>query len=135
MITRCAGCEAEVLRDPQGGYVHVGSIATRFCDDPRPRAVPAAIVGQVVHYVARGSADGRFLPMCRMAFVTEVSLDTPLVVGLAVVNPSGFFFHPVEMGGIEFGAGDPAEGALGARCTDGDRAHPPGTWHIPEVRV
>lgn len=68
-------------------------------------------------YVARGSADGRFPPVNRLAFVTEVDshVQDGRKVGLMVANPSGLFFHPLEMGGVEY---DP-DGA-------------PGTWHWPQ---
>lgn len=85
-------------------------------------------IGQLVHYVARGSADGVFPPVCRMAFVTETG-DDPFAVGLYVVNPTGTFHHPLAMGGIVHDAGDPAEEATGARCGVRDRAFLPGTWH------
>lgn len=65
-------------------------------------------VGRVVHYVARGSADGRFPPACRAALVTEVTPitgeeaaqaeieswdeDQRCRVSLAVLNPTGLFF-------------------------------------------
>jgi len=88
--------------------------------------MPTPSVGRIVHYVARGSADGRFPPACRAAIVTEVASpvtdpDDPdhELVGLCAVNPSGLFFHPLEMGGI---AHDDRP--------DGQRA--PGTWHWPE---
>ena len=69
-------------------------------------------VGRVVHYVARGSADGVFPPACRAATITEVDPpeSTP-GVSLAVLNPTGLFFDH----GIEH---------------DEDQA--PGTWHWPE---
>jgi hypothetical protein len=71
-------------------------------------------VGRVVHYVARGSADGRFPATCRMAFVTETADDG--LVGLMVANPSGLFFHPLEMGGCDYDEENKAGG----------------TWHWPE---
>lgn len=76
-------------------------------------------IGQPVHYVARGSADGVFHPACRAAIVTEigearqVTDDSELwTVGLAVLNPTGLFFDP----SIEEHDG-----------------HAPGTWHYPCV--
>jgi len=85
---------------------------------------PAPSVGRIVHYVARGSADGRFPPACRAAIVTEVGPhpDADGTVGLCALNPSGLFFHPLEMGGVAH-AEDKAAGA---------EEHPPGTWHWPE---
>ena len=47
-------------------------------------------VGRVVHYVARGSADGVYPRIDRAAVITEgVSDDT---VTLCVLNPTGIFF-------------------------------------------
>lgn len=90
-------------------------------------------IGQLVHYVARGNADSAFPMVCRMAFVTETDEHfSAFKVGLLVCNPTGMFFHPIEMGGAEYGSGDPGVGAPGARCGGGDRAYPPGTWHLPE---
>lgn len=76
-------------------------------------------IGRVVHYVARGSADGVFLKTCRAADITEVEPgDNPSgCVGLVVKNPTGFFFYPLQAGGCEYdGSDDPAGG----------------TWHWPE---
>lgn len=89
--------------------------------------------GRIVHYVARGSADGRFPSVCRAAMVTEAEKDDPFRLGLCVVNPTGLFFHSLaDHGGVEHDAGDPAEEAPGARCASGERAYLPGTWHEPE---
>lgn len=82
-------------------------------------------VGRVVHYMARGSADGVFPPVCRAATITEVNAGDLTVVGLAVANPTGLFFHPLSDGGChqdepddhDPGADDPVRG---------------GTWHWPE---
>lgn len=70
------------------------------------------LIGRVVHYVSRGSADGRFPPACRAATVTEVDGTT---VGLCVQNPTGLFFHPLSDGGVSYAANSQA-----------------GTWHWPE---
>lgn len=54
-------------------------------------------IGQMVHYVSYGSADGRYESKCRPAFVTEVHpdyVDGPMI-GLMTVNPSGIFFDQV----------------------------------------
>lgn len=72
-------------------------------------------VGRVVHYVSRGSADGRFPPLCRAALVTEVAADE-LTIGLCAVNPTGLFFHMLSDGGCAYEA---------AAVTGG-------TWHWPE---
>lgn len=69
------------------------------------------VVGDVVHYLSRGSADGVFPPVCRAAVVTEVQTD--FCVSLAVLNPTGLFFD---------------------REITNDRHRPlPGGWHWPEV--
>ncbi len=82
-------------------------------------------VGRVVHYVARGSKDGRFPPACRAAIVTEVGESG--VIGLCAINPAGLFFHSLDAGGCEEanhrqGAGEPGTFVIGT----------PGTWHWPE---
>lgn len=79
-------------------------------------------VGRVVHYVSRGSADGRFPSVCRAAVVTEVP---DLLSGgpntgpegyvraasLCVLNPTGQFFD---------------QGVPHSAENEG------GTWHWPE---
>ncbi|MEV1294444.1 hypothetical protein [Pseudonocardia sp. NPDC049635] len=84
--------------------------------------------GRVVHYVSRGSADGRFPPACRAATVTEVARDHEHV-GLAVLNPTGMFFHSLADGGVEFDPGTDRVTDQHALC-DG-RHHDGGTWHWP----
>jgi hypothetical protein len=86
-------------------------------------------IGARVHYVARGSADGRFPATCRLAFITEYDPADPRTAGLCVVNPSGLFFHPREMGGVAHDVGSIAPGAVGSRCPLRGRAYAPGTWH------
>ena len=68
-------------------------------------------VGRIVHYVARGSADGKFPPVCRAAVVAEVYDSEPTYAGLAVLNPSGIFFD---------------------RCWQNETTKTGGTWHWPE---
>jgi hypothetical protein len=69
-------------------------------------------IGRIVHYVSRGSADGRFPQTCRAAVVTTVQAGEKYkYVSLAVLNPTGVFFD---------------EGVLF------DEAGGPGTWHWPE---
>lgn len=68
-------------------------------------------VGRIVHYVARGSADGVFPPVCRAAIVTFVQDEEEDVLSLAVLNPSGLFFDSALLY---------------------DVAKHPGTWHWPE---
>lgn len=70
-----------------------------------------AMIGMGCHYTARGSADGVYGQVCRAATITEALDLESGVVGLAVMNPTGLFFHQEV-------AYDPA----GA----------PGTWHWPE---
>lgn len=53
-------------------------------------------VGRIVHYVSHGTPGGEYTSQCRAAIVTEVDPDpTPAreTVGLAVLNPEGFFFN------------------------------------------
>lgn len=81
-------------------------------------------IGRVVHYVARGSADGKFPKVCRAADVTEImdpettrDITEGVRVGLMVKNPTGLFFHSLADGGCKYdGSEDPAGG----------------TWHWPE---
>ena len=101
-------------------------------------------VGRQVHYVARGSADGRFPKVCRSATITEV--DEAGHVGLMVANPTGLFFHPIaDDGGCEYddGAEQPSSfdcsipeshGNPFRYCACGWReaSHRGGTWHWPE---
>lgn len=75
---------------------------------------------RLVQYVSHGTPvreDGSqaFPPADRAAIVTEVGTDG--VVGLTVINPTGFFFHPLESGGVPH-----------------DQEHRrPGTWHWPDI--
>lgn len=66
-------------------------------------------LGDVVHYVSHGSADGTYPRTCRAAIVTDS--DGSGCVGLAVLNPQGLFFDQAVVP-------DPDE-RLG------------GTWHWP----
>ena len=66
-------------------------------------------IGRIVHYVARGSADGVFAPKCRAAIVSEVADHLPSsmepldgcpngtdgvwVASLTVLNPTGMHWH------------------------------------------
>lgn len=88
-----------------------------------PPPYPPA-VGATVHYVSRGSLDGKFPPACRAATVTEVDPIDPNRVGLCVINPTGLFFHPLADDG-----GCVREQA-GERTVEGKPAPPAGgTWH------
>jgi hypothetical protein len=83
-------------------------------------------VGRIVHYVAHGTPGGEYPCVCRAAVVTQA--EDPFTVGVAVLNPTGMFFHP----SLKAHPGDPADDAAGARCASGSRAYPGGTWHWPE---
>ncbi|WP_431999315.1 hypothetical protein [Streptomyces sioyaensis] len=85
-------------------------------------------IGRIVHYVSHGTPGGEYTKECRAAVITELTSDPehPDQVGLAVLNPTGFFFnqaceHHEAEGDDE--AGMPGGGALN---------HPGGTWHWPE---
>lgn len=80
-------------------------------------------VGRQVHYVSHGSPNGQYPKTCRAATVTEVDAKDTDVVGLAVLNPSGLFFHSLADGGcVQIPA--PADG--------NPDAYHGGTWHWPE---
>jgi hypothetical protein len=72
----------------------------------------------VVHYVAYGTPGGEYPKTCRAAIVTEEpALEDPKgKLGLAVLNPTGIFFHAIGDGGCEYDRG----------AVDG------GTWHWPQ---
>lgn len=59
-----------------------------------------------VHYVARGSRDGIYPPVCRAALITEVHEGN--TAAITVFNPTGLFFHPQ---------------------LDHDEDRAPGSWH------
>lgn len=86
--------------------------------DPKPS------VGRVVHYLSHGTPireDGSqaFETACRAATVTEVDPENPDRIGIAVINPTGMFFHPLAAGGCLYRDSG----------TDADSG---GTWHWPE---
>lgn len=105
-------------------------------------------VGRIVHYVSHGTPvqeDGTqaYTKECRAAIITEVTGDPdhPNQVGLAVLNPTGQFFHrfvPYDAGGEQ--AGDPdcpnrsAHGNPFRYCGCGwiEASRTGGTWHWPE---
>lgn len=68
-------------------------------------------VGRTVHYVSYGTPGGEYTKECRAAIVTAVYGDTN-AVSLAVLNPTGLFFHENTL--------------LDATENQG------GTWHWPE---
>lgn len=89
-------------------------------DAPRPA------VGRTVHYASHGTPpreDGSqaYPSACRAAVITQVAGDA---VGLAVLTPSGLFFHEH----VAFGDGHPHTEVL-EMCTS--LYHEPGTWHWP----
>lgn len=107
-------------------------------------------VGRIVHYVSRGSADGKFPKTCRAAIITQVdewearreelvatvakAMEVPEdlvaaapghpVVSLCVLNPTGMFFQEH----CAFDPGKPVEGWVDTYTAD----YAPGTWHWPE---
>jgi hypothetical protein len=82
-------------------------------------------VGRIVHYVARGSADGVFPKTCRAAIITEVDLDQNTGhegnVMLCVLNPQGIFFDSCDYD----------EGHIVEKLFRRPE-YTPGTWHWPE---
>jgi hypothetical protein len=80
-------------------------------------------VTRMVHYVARGSADGVYPAVCRAAVITEVC-EPPEAgawfepVSLCVLNPTGIFFHERVLH-------DEA-------ILDNGQHGAGGTWHWPE---
>ena len=75
-------------------------------------------VGRVVHYVSYGTPGGEYGKKCRAAIVTQVNgagADEHERVGVAVLNPSGMFFHE------DLPELDPAA-----------HGYKGGTWHWPE---
>lgn len=89
-------------------------------------------IGRVVHYVSHGTPvqpDGTqvFTSECRAAIITEVQaglagrhavIDHERV-GLAVLNPTGMFFHSIATGGCIYD-----DGSTGS--------YRGGSWHWPE---
>lgn len=75
-------------------------------------------VGSIVHYVSYGTPGGEYASECRAAIVTEIPVERlglealKDVVGLAILNPTGFFFNRA----IPYSA-DPLAG---------------GSWHWPD---
>lgn len=78
-------------------------------------------VGDRVHYVSHGTPvreDGTqaYAAKYRAAIVTEVDEVKPFWVGLAVLNPTGQFFHSLDSGG----------------CMADFTENQGGSWHWPE---
>lgn len=62
-------------------------------------------LGELVHYVSYGTPKGEFTSQCRAAYVTEKPDEDTYegregALGLAVLNPTGLFYHPLAMGGV-----------------------------------
>ncbi|QBI56790.1 hypothetical protein [Streptomonospora litoralis] len=88
-------------------------------------------VGATVHYVARGSADGRFPPVCRAAVVTAAGHYDGLAttVDLCVLNPTGLFFHETVHYSLPVADAEGVfPGHAKGRC-DGGAYAAGGTWH------
>ena len=77
-------------------------------------------VGQPVHYVSLGSADGSYPSVCRAAIVT-IAYPDELTAALCVLNPEGAFFNR----DVPYDAGD--ADVRPHQC--GGRAYRGGTWH------
>lgn len=102
--------------------------------------MPKPSIGRVVHYVSHGTPGGEYGKECRAAIITELTGDTPDQVGLAVLNPTGFFFNrsiPYHDGAET--PGDPnctglhGDGPLRyCPCGWTEARHQGGTWHWPE---
>jgi len=74
-------------------------------------------IGRIVHYVAHGSPvrpDGTqaYPSVCRAAIITEAPAAGQGAVALAVLNPTGMFFHQ--------------------NVEQDEDTHAGGTWHWPE---
>lgn len=72
-------------------------------------------IGRIVHYVARGSADGHYPKVCRAAIITQVnsSVNGSETISLCVLNPEGMFFNTIVF-------------------YHDEKEMEPGTWHWPE---
>lgn len=112
---------------------------------PTGPVMPALFLGRRVHYVAYGTADGKYPKTCRLADVTEVCRDTEHLgepcAHLLVINPTGLFF-PQH---VRFDAGGETPGAAGCpmadthgnpfrycRCGWTEATQVGGTWHAGE---
>lgn len=106
-------------------------------------------LGDRVHYVAHGSADGTHPRACRLALVTGVGgwiadevralPDAPSTrrvvveswridaVAAHVLTPGGWFVHEA----LSYDPGRTGEQGDPVLCTG--RLHRPGTWHWPGV--
>lgn len=71
-------------------------------------------IGEVVHYVSRGSADGVYAPECRAATITRAGAMDGLL-DLFVVTPNGQF-HDLNID----------------HTVPGTEEYPGGSWHTLE---
>lgn len=98
-------------------------------DPGLPVPSPRPAVGRVAHYVSYGSAGGEYGRECRAATVTEV--HDARCVGLAVLNPTGMFFHRT----LFYDPGtEPSDDGQSRQATNlcGGLHRQGGTWHWPE---
>lgn len=90
------------------------SPATTVTEQVPSSMSPSPAVGRVAHYISYvGTRRGEYQSQCRAAIITEVGNDG--LVGLAVLNPTGLFFHSLADGGCDY-----------------SHEKQGGTWHWPE---
>jgi len=91
-------------------------------------------VGRIVHYVSYGTPGGEYTSQCRAAIVTEVPNtnfgEGEENIGLAVLNPTGLFFHSIADGGCDYDEGGTGVDHSGEPIPA--RSYHGGTWHWPE---
>lgn len=83
-------------------------------------------VGRIVHYQSYGSKGGEYASECRAAIITQVNGSD--FVGLAVLNPTGLFFHE----DVELHEGEEVHTYDLSGDVLPDRLYRGGTWHWPE---
>ncbi len=94
-------------------------------------------VGRIVHYVARGSADGVYPKMCRAATVAQVGawMQVPLSQSDEVVHDDGRRFRTVEQEwqpeACALVVTNPT-GLFFNTCPRDEDGKAGGTWHQPE---
>jgi hypothetical protein len=83
-----------------------------------------------VHYVSYGTPGGEYRSVCRTALVTEVPTDGPTM--LAVINPTGLFFHDAAH---DSGAGQPGDPDCAMKGMHGvPMRYCPCGWTEPSLR-
>lgn len=93
-------------------------------------------IGRIVHYVSYGTPHGEYKAVCRAAVITQVTQHpvADATVGLAVLNPTGMFFHEL----VEYDPGVGQADLAGEHDLTADRTyaqgcygkwHAAGTWH------